>query len=38
MSSEPPVADKQDKGVSSADSGKVQQNPHRPRTKKDGQL
>ena len=38
MSSEPPVADKQDKGVSSADSGKVLQNPHRPRTKKDGQL
>ena len=31
MSSEPPVADKQDKGLSSAEPGKVLQNPQPPR-------
>jgi len=37
--SRPPGADsKQLQQDSSADSGKVLQNPHRPRTKKDGQL
>jgi hypothetical protein len=34
MSSEPPVADKQDKGVSSAEPGKVRQNPQ-PRRNRD---
>jgi hypothetical protein len=33
MSSEPPVADKEDKGLSSAESGKVPQNPQPPRNK-----
>jgi hypothetical protein len=38
MSSATPVADKEDKGLSPADSGKVVQNPHLPRNKnpKDG--
>ncbi len=31
MSSEPPVADKQDKGLNSAEPGKVLQNPQPPR-------
>jgi len=31
MSSEPPVADKEDKGLSSAKSGEVLQNPQPPR-------
>jgi hypothetical protein len=36
MSSEPPNAHKEDKALSSAESGKVLQNPHPPRNKLEG--
>src|SRR5208283_1564774 len=38
MSCEPPVVDKEDKGLSSAESGKLLQNPQPPRNKKHAPL